>query len=84
MFKITAQIEADGNKQSIYQLKEYLFRLASQHSCKCNFTITSDQGFQEMISASFQPIIDVSVDDIVDLTLTGDEQYELLTHQEGE
>ena len=84
MFKINASIEADGNKQAIYQLKEDLFRIASQHSCKCNFTITSDQGFQEMISASFQPIVDVSADDIVDLTLTGDEQYELLTHQEGE
>jgi len=84
MYKIIASIEADGNKQSIYQLKEDLFRISSQHSCKCNFTITNNVGFQEVMSASFQPIVDISADDIVDLTLTGEEQYELLTHKEEE
>jgi glycine cleavage system regulatory protein len=82
MYKLIAQIEADADKRAIYELKETLMRIGSQHSCKIEMTISSSEGFQEMTSASFSPVIEVKADDIVDLTLTGDEQYELLELQE--
>lgn len=84
MHKIKAIIEIDGEKKAIYQLKEDLLRLASQYNSQCHFDITDSIGFQEMISATFQPIIDVSAEDIVDLTLTGEDQFELLVRQEEE
>lgn len=83
MYKMVAQIEADGDKKTIYALKEEIFRIGAQHSCRLEITLSSSEGFQEMTSASFSPIVDVSADDIVDLTLTGDEQYELLVSSES-
>ncbi len=82
MHKMVIQISADGDKKAIYELKEALMRTAAQHSCKVESTISSTEGFQEMVSASFSPYYDVPPDDIVDLTLTGDEQYALLEIKE--
>lgn len=84
MYKIIAQIETDGNKKDIYELKEAIMRIGSQNSCHLNITISSSEGFQESISASFTSIVDVSAEDIIDLTLSGEEQYELLIHKETE
>ena len=82
MYNVTVELKAEGDKKSIYELKEAILRMGAQHSCHCEISITSDGGFQETISASFNPIVELSSDDIVDLTLTGDEQYALLESKE--
>lgn len=82
MFKLIVGIEADGDKRAIYQLKEELLQKAAQHSCRCDITISDNAGFQESISATFQPIIDIPAEDIIDMTLTGDQLFELLEHKE--
>lgn len=84
MFYITVTIQAEGEKKSIYLLKEELLQIASQHNCSCRVDLDDNKGFQESISADFQSIIEVSPGDIVDLTLTGDEKYELLIQKEEE
>jgi hypothetical protein len=82
MFHIEVIVQAEGDKKSIYTLKEELLRVASQYNTTCRLETTSDEGFQESMSASFNPIMDVDVEDIVDMSLTGDERYELLIRKE--
>ena len=81
--KLVMQLSVTGNKKEMYQLKEEILRQASQHSCSLSSDLfEDDNSFKESMSASFSPVVEVSSDDIVDMTLTGDEQYELLELQE--
>lgn len=82
MFTLELHLNAEGGKQDIYGLKEEIMRIASQYNANCQATLTDGKGFQETISATFQPIFDVSVDDCIDMTLTGDQQYEILLLKE--
>uniref|UniRef100_A0A6M3IR52 Uncharacterized protein n=1 Tax=viral metagenome TaxID=1070528 RepID=A0A6M3IR52_9ZZZZ len=84
MFFITVTVRAEGEKKSIYLLKEEVLRVASQHNCSCRVDLGNNKGVQESVSADFQSVVEVSPGDIVDLTLTGDEKYELLVQKEEE
>lgn len=81
MFKLTFSAEIEGHKPTIYSLKDQLQELLSGYSGRYDITITDNSGFQETISASIQSA-EIKVDDIIDLTLSGDEMYELLEHKE--
>lgn len=83
MFKIDVQIQAEGNKDEIYRLKEELLRIASQHNCLVRAEMTNNSGFQESLSASFNPIIEIPLEDIIDMAKTGEEQYEQLLLEES-
>ena len=80
MLQLSIKAEIEGHRPVVYKLKEQLENLLSQTSCRYDLTLTGPSGIEDSISVSAQAK-EIKVDEVIDLSLSGDDMYELLEYK---